>query len=174
MKNYLVFIDMCLGKDENGEYTKEKFMTRVCIEDNLEDYINKVILAPFKGTIYGKPEIRGVEIESVLSNTLFTDMDNILCISNMPSQSDLLQSLYEDNKQMPYNYGLAICNNYTDKRNYSKTFYALVNNLRGAYCSDLGEVAERVFKPLEDTTITKLDIKVIPLLGNRINVLYKI
>lgn len=162
MKNYLVFIDMCLGKDENGEYTKERFMTRVCIEDNLEDYINKVILAPFKGTIYGKPEIRGVEIESVLYNTLFTDMDNILC------------KIYKENKQKQYNYGLAICSNYTDKRNYSKTFYALVNNLRGAYCSDLGEVAEKTFKPLEDTTITKLDIKVIPLLDNRINVLYKI
>lgn len=176
MKNYLVFIDMCLGKDENGEYTKERFMTRVSIEYgqyDLEEYVNNVILAPFKGTIYGKPDISGVEIETILSNTIFTDMDNILCISAKPSINGILHTGYEDSKQIPYNYALAICRNYTDKHNYSKTIYALINNIRGLY-SDFGELAEKVFKPLEDTTITSLDIEVIPLLDNRINVLYKI
>lgn len=161
MKNYLVFIDMCLGKDENGEYTKERFMTRVCIEEDLEEYVDKVILAPFKGTIYGKPKISGVELETILSNTIFTDMDNISCISAKPLSHDI------------FNYALAICSNYTDKRNYSKTFYALLNNVRGVY-GNFGELAETVFKPLEDTTTTTLNIKVMPLLPNRMNVLYKI
>lgn len=161
MKNYLVFIDMCLGKDENGEYTKERFMTRVCIEEDLEEYVDKVILAPFKGTIYGKPEINGVELETILSNTIFTDMDNISCISAKPFSHDI------------FSYALAVCSNYHDKNNYSKTFYALLNNVKGVY-GDFEELAEKFFKPLESTTITKLDIKVIPLLPNRMNVLYKI
>lgn len=163
MKNYLVFIDMCLGKDENGEYTKEKFMTRVCIEygEDLEEYVDKVILAPFKGVIYGKPEINGVELETILSNTVFTDMDNISCIPAKPFENS------------PYNYALAVCSNYHDKNNYSNTFYALLNNIKGIY-GKFEELAEIVFKPLESITITKLDIKVIPLLPNRMNILYKI
>lgn len=174
MKNYLVFIDMCLGKDENGEYTNERFMTRVCIEygDDLEEYVNDVILAPFKGIIYGKPEINGVELETVLSNTIFTDMHNVLCVSAKPLMHDILCG-QESNYQMLYNYGLAICSNYHDKHNYSKTFYALINNIRGIY-DGFEELAKIVFKPLEDTSTTTLDIKVIPLLANRMNVLYKI
>lgn len=175
MKNYLVFIDMCLGVDENGEYTNERFMTRVCIEygDDLEEYVNDVILAPFKGTIYGKPEINGVELETILSNTIFTDMHNVLCVSDKPLMYDVLAAQNESNYHMLYNYGLAICSNYHDKHNYSKTFYALINNIRGIY-DGFEELAETVFKPLECTTITTLDISVIPLLPNRMNVLYKI
>lgn len=163
MKNYLVFIDMCLGKDENGECTNERFMTRVCIEygEDLKEYVDKVILAPLKGAIYGKPKINGVELETILSNTIFTGMDNVLCIESKPLSHDI------------FNYALAICSNYNDKYNHSKTVYALINNIRGVY-GDFGELAETVFKPLEDTTITKLDIRVIPLLPNRMNVLYKI
>lgn len=161
MKNYLVFIDMCLGKNENGEYTKERFMTRVCIEEDLEEYVDKVILAPFKGTIYGKPEINGVELETILSNTIFTDMDNISHISAKPLSHDI------------FNYALAVCSNYHDKNNYSKTFYALINNIKGVY-DEFEELAETFFKPLESITTTTLDIKVIPLLPNRMNVLYKI
>lgn len=163
MKNYLVFIDMCLGTDENGEYTNERFMTRVCIEygEDLKEYVDKVILAPFKGAIYGKPKINGVELETILFNTIFTSMDNILCVSSKPLSNDI------------FNDALAICSNYHDKYNHSKTVYALINNIKGVY-GDFGELAEKVFKPLKDTTTTKLDIRVIPLLPNRMNVLYKI
>ena len=163
MKNYLVFIDMCLGTDENGEYTNERFMTRVCIEygEDLKEYVDKVILAPFKGVIYGKPKINGVELETILFNTIFTSMDNILCVSSKPLSNDI------------FNDALAICSNYHDKYNHSKTVYALINNIKGVY-GDFGELAEKVFKPLKDTTTTKLDIRVIPLLPNRMNVLYKI
>lgn len=163
MKNYLVFIDMCLGTDENGEYTNERFMTRVCIEygEDLKEYVDKVILAPFKGAIYGKPKINGVELETILFNTIFTSMDNILCVPSKPLSNDI------------FNDALAICSNYHDKYNHSKTVYALINNIKGVY-GDFGELAEKVFKPLKDTTTTKLDIRVIPLLPNRMNVLYKI
>lgn len=79
MNRFLIFVDMCLGQDILGEYTTERYFV-VVQEESLEEAITKVdniILAPFKGVMYGRPFINGIKMCPTYDALPFESINNI-------------------------------------------------------------------------------------------------